>query len=192
MRRAAAALVAAALGLALTAAAAGAELDEPVSVTAEAPSAVAAGSAFQLSVAVAAEAGALDVAVQPLRAQIRAEPECAGSFAGGEGPVLADRALPAPAAGAAYSAELSLRARLDQQGETTLCAYLDDAEERQFATDTEAAVAVVAPCTVSRRQVGKLRRRVRRVGRRVHGLDRRIRRAHRHHAPKQRLRGLQR
>ncbi len=166
-------LLLAALGVVLLAAQpAVATLDEPVSVTAQAPETVAAGTAFPLRVDVAAEAGALDIAAQPLRLRVRFAPECGGSFAGTEGPTAIDRVLPAPAPGAAYAQSVSVRAKLGAPGPETVCAFLEDADERQFATDTEATVTVVPPCPAARRKVGKLKVRLARIDRRLRKLRR--------------------
>ncbi|HEX5526140.1 MAG TPA: alkaline phosphatase family protein [Solirubrobacterales bacterium] len=167
------AVLLATLGVALLAAQpAAAALDEPVSVTAQAPEAVAAGTAFPLRVDVAAEASALDVAAQPLRLRVRFAPECGGSFAGTEGPTAIDRVLPAPTPGAAYSQSVSVRAKLGAPGPETVCAFLEDAAERQFATDTEATLTVVPPCPAARRKIGKLKQRLARIDRRLRKLRR--------------------
>lgn len=172
MKRAAVLLLAA-LGVALlTAQPAAAVLDEPVSVTAQAPEAVAAGTAFPLRVDVAAEPGALDIAAQPLRLRVRFAPECGGSFAGTEGPTAIDRVLPGPAPGAAYAQSVSVRAKLGAPGPETVCAFLEDADERQFATGTEETLTVVPPCPAARRKVGKLKQRLARIDRRARKLRR--------------------
>lgn len=172
MRRAAVLLLAV-LGAALLAAQpAAAALDEPVSVTAQAPEAVAAGVAFPLRVDIAAEAGALDVAAQPLRLRVRFAPECGGSFAGTEGPTAIDRVLPAPAPGAAYAQSVSVKTKIGAPGPETVCAFLEDSDERQFATDTEETLTVVPPCPAARAKVGKLKRRLARVDRRLRKLRR--------------------
>jgi hypothetical protein len=163
-----AALAAALLGAQPAAAA----LNEPVSVTAQAPEAVAAGSAFPLRVDVAAEAGALDVAAQPLRLRVRFAPECGGSFAGTEGPTAIDRALPAPTPGAAYAQSVSVKAKIGAPGPETVCAFLEDGSERQFATDTEEALTVTPPCPAAKRKAGQLKRRLARVDRRLRKLRR--------------------
>jgi phosphatidylinositol-3-phosphatase len=186
LRKAALAAIAAAgtIALGLSAAPAGAELEEPVSVFAEAPGTVTAGSPFRLEVEVKAEPGALDVAAQPLRLRVKAAPECGGSFAGSEGPTLLDRVLPAAAAGAAYDEKVSARAVLGQRGEETLCAFVEDDEERQFATDTEAVVTVIGPaCKSSKRRLAKLHRR-------LHASGRKIATALRHGAPRKRVQAL--
>ena len=177
MRRAAVLLLAALGAALLCAQPAAAAFGEPVSVTAQAPAAVAAGTAFPLQVDVAAEAGALDIAAQPLRLRVRFSPECGGSFAGTEGPTAIDRVLPAPTAGAPYAQSVSVKAKLGAPGPETICAFLEDSSERQFATDTEETLTVVPPCSAAKRKVGKLKRRLARLDRKL----RKLRRA-KHHA----------
>lgn len=170
-------LVAALLGAQPAAAA----LDEPVSVTAQAPEAVAAGTAFPLKVDVAAEAGALDIAAQPLRLRVRFAPECGGSFAGTEGPTAIDRALPAPTPGAPYAQSVSVKTKIGAVGPETVCAFLEDNDERQFATDTEETLTVVSPCPAAKRKLARLKRQLRHASskRKRHRLKKRLRRARR-------------
>jgi hypothetical protein len=158
-----------------------AALDEPVSVTAQAPPAVAAGTAFPLSVDVAAEAGALDIAAQPLRLRVRFAPECGGSFAGTEGPTAIDRVLPGPTPGAAYAQSVSVRAKIGAPGPETVCAFLEDDDERQFATDTDETLTAVAPCPAARRKLARLKRKLRHASskRKRHRLKKRLRKARR-------------
>lgn len=168
-------LAGAALFLALPAVA---DLEEPVSVTASVPQNAVAGKAFPLAVDVAAEPGALDIAAQPLRLRVRFAPECGGSFAGTEGPTAIDRRLPAPSAGAAYATSVSIRAKIGAPGPETVCAFLEDSQERQFATDTEASLNVVPPCPAARRQVGRLKRRIYALNRLIGRLQRRQHESH--------------
>ena len=133
----AAAMIAAAAGTASAS-----PFEEPVSVTATAPAAVSSGTPFQLEVAVAAEAGALDIAAQPLRLRVKFEPECGGSFAGTDGPVAIDQVLPAPVTGAPYAQTVTASETLRALGPETICAFVEDSQERQFATDTEAELTV--------------------------------------------------
>ncbi|MGN6217780.1 MAG: alkaline phosphatase family protein [Solirubrobacterales bacterium] len=178
MRRAAVLSLAALGALLLGAQPAAAALDEPVSVTAQAPAVVAAGTAFPLEVGVEAEAGALDIADQPLRLRVRFAPECGGSFAGTEGPTAIDRVLPAPSAGAPYAQSVSIKAKIGAPGPETVCAFLEDRDERQFATDTEETLTVVPPCPVAERKVGQLKRRLARIDRHLRKLRRAKRHAH--------------
>jgi hypothetical protein len=155
---------------------------EPVELTVEAnPGLVASKQPFTVRVGVAAEAGGLDIAAQPLRLRVKLEPECGGSFAGTEGATLIDRQLSAPQPGAAYSATLSARARLGAFGTETVCAFLEDAQERQFATSTEEAVVVSRPCTVATRRLARLRKARHHAHgpKRRHRLNKRIRKARR-------------
>jgi hypothetical protein len=172
LRRSWAGAVAAAAGLLIVAGPAAAQLAEPVSVTADAPATVAAGAPFRLRVDVAAEPGALDIAAQPLRLRVRLGPECGGSFAGTEGPTAIDRVLPAPAAGAAYSAGVTATSKVGAVGEETVCAFLEDGQERQFATDTEATIAVTLGCPAANRLLSQLRRRFAHLNRRIAKLRR--------------------
>ena len=178
MRRGAVVLLAALAAALLGAQPAAAALGEPVSVTAQAPEAVAAGTAFPLQVDVAAEAGALDIAAQPLRLRVRFAPECGGSFAGTEGPTALDRALPAPTPGAPYAQSVSTKTKIGAPGPETVCAFLEDNDERQFATDTEETLTVVPPGPAAKRMVGQLKRRLARIDRQLRKLRRAKRHAH--------------
>jgi len=157
---------------------AAAEFDEPVSVTATAPDAVAAGDPFPLSVEVKADPGALDIAAQPLRLRVRFQPECGGSFAGTEGPTAIDQALPAPTPRAAYDKTVAVKAQIGAVGPETVCAFVEDSQERQFATDTEEALTVVPACPAARRIVGTTKRRLARILRRLRALKHRRHKAH--------------
>jgi phosphatidylinositol-3-phosphatase len=171
-----------------------ADLLEPVSVTADAPQVVSAGESFKLGVEVAAEAGALDIAKPPLHLRVRYAPECGGSFAGSEGPIALDRTLPAPVGGAAYSQSVSVKSKIGSTGTMTVCAFLEDSEERQFATDTEAEIAVVPPCAAAQSALAKLRRQLRGLKRRIATTRRHLRGAHgaRRHRLVRRLQKLRR
>ena len=155
-----------------------AELDEPVTVTVSAPTAVALNARLTVQVSVEADAGALDIAAQPLRLRVRLEPECGGSFAGTEGPTAIDSVLPAPSPGAPYSATATGSVRLGSPGAETVCAFLEDAQERQFATDTESTVVVGPACTSATQNIARLRRRSARLQRRAAHLRRARRHAH--------------
>lgn len=184
------------------ASASAAPFEEPVSVTANAPAAVGAGVPFQLQVEVAAEAGALDIAAAPLRLRVKFEPECGGSFAGTEGPVAIDRVLPAPAPGGAYSQTITASPTLGPLGPETVCAFLEDGQERQFATDTEEELTVVkdgaaaVTCARATNTLKRLKRSLKKLDRRIHNLHQRIRhtqdakkrRAELHHLKKLRKR----
>lgn len=178
MKRAVLAVLCLAAAGAFAAAPALGELAEPVSITAAAPTEVVAGRAFPLSVDVKAEAGALDIAAQPLRLRVRFAPECGGSFAGTEGPTAVDRVLPAPSAGAPYEASVSVKTKIGSAGPETACAFLEDSQERQFATDTEEELAVVPRCPVARREVGRVKRKLTAVLHRLQALRRRQRHLH--------------
>jgi hypothetical protein len=169
----------AASGVLLSAAAAPAgQLDEPVVLTVSAPAAVALNSRFTVQVSVEADAGALDIAAQPLRIRVRLEPECGGSFAGTDGPTAIDSVLPAPAPGAPYSATATGSIRLSSPGAETICAFLEDAQERQFATNTESTLVVGPACASAARKIARLRGRSTKLRRRVAHLRRARRHAH--------------
>ena len=155
-----------------------AELDEPVIVTVSAPAAVALNAPLTVRVSVEADAGALDIAAQPLRLRVRLEPECGGSFAGTEGPTAIDSVLPAPSPGAPSSATATGSVRLGSPGAETVCAFLEDAQERQFATDTESTVVVGPGCTSATQNTARLRRRSARLQLRAAHLRQARRHAH--------------
>jgi hypothetical protein len=130
---------------------------EPVELSVAAPAVVAAKRPFKVTVGVQADPGALDIAAQPLRLRVALEPECGGSFAGTVGPRAFDRQIPAPAAGGAYAFTGRGRVRVRSFGPETVCAFLEDAQERQFATSTEAIVRVSRACTTATRRLTRLR-----------------------------------
>jgi hypothetical protein len=175
---------------------AGAALLEPVTITATAPDPrVVAGSPFELEVAVEAEAGTLDIAAQPLRVRVKLAPQCGGSFIGTPGPAALEQTLPTPAAGAAYRQLVSGKVTVASPGEEVVCAFLEDAQERQFATDTEEEVTVLAPgaaapgtptqaaksCTSATRQMKTSKRKLKRLEHRIHKLQKKLRKAHGRH-----------
>jgi phage FluMu protein gp41 len=159
-------------GLALLAAEPVTAALEPVIVTVTAPPVVASKARFAVAVAVTADPGALAIAHQPLRLRVKLAPECGGSYAGTDGPVLIDRALPAPALGSAYETEQGAAVSLAAFGTETVCAFVEDAEERQFATSTEGTVTVSRACTVASRDLSRLQRRARHLRQRLAKLRR--------------------
>lgn len=170
-----AALLAPAALLLFGAAPAAAELGEPVTLTPSAPEVVALNSPFRLEVEVKADAGALGIAVQPLRLRVRMAPECGGSFAGTEGPTAIDAELPSPAATRRYDVTRSARVTLSSRGSESVCAFLEDSEGRQFATDVETTVSVAPGCTAATRRLAQSRRQASEANRRLAELRRRQR-----------------
>ena len=141
MRRAGAALFAtAALGLAL-AANAGAGGD-PIRLAIHTPASVEAHHPFGVAVKVAAGRGTLDIAAKPLRMRVRLAPECGATFGTSPGPTVIDHRLPPPQAGAPYRAAVKGRARIGRPGRRAVCAFLVDADQRQFATSVDTLVRV--------------------------------------------------
>ena len=198
MRRGPAAATAAVAALLLVGTSAEAALIEPVSVTATAPKTVSAGSQFALSVAVEAEAGALDIAAAPLTLGVKLAPECGGSLVGTPGSAVLERTLPGPTAGAAYAQTVTAQVTAPAVGTDVVCAFLQDSQERQFATDTEAEVNVVpgsgtsgataggattgAGCAAATGRLKAAKRGLRRLDKRIQKVKRKLRRAHgRHH-----------
>jgi hypothetical protein len=137
---------------------------EPISLRVHAPARVAAHTAFPVRVAVVANAGALDVAVKPLRLQVRLAPACGATFAGTEGPTVFNRKLkPPPAAGVRYHEDFTKRARAGL-GSYSLCAFLvQRGDARQFATSVDTPVAVTKRCTKATRKLDRLRGKLRRA-----------------------------
>lgn len=182
MRRTPAAALGGVLALLLLAGTAGAALLEPVTVTATAPETVTAGSPFKLEVAVEAEAGTLDIAAAPLRVRVKLAPECGGSFAGTPGPTALEQVLPNPVAGAAYSRTVTGQVTASGTGTDVVCAFLEDSQERQFATDTEEEVNVMSPatarrCTVATKELKVTKRKLRRLQKRIHKARGKLRQA---------------
>jgi len=163
-----------------------------VSITAEGPEYANVGTPFNVEVKVEAEAGTLAIAAQPLRAQVKLATRCGGSFAGTEGQTALDQQLPAPGSGP-YSQTVTAKVTPSTTGKFVLCAFLDDAQERQFATDTEAEVNVAAAgavpiagtatqCTAAKRQLTLIKRKLKRLELRIKKVKRKLRHVHgRHH-----------
>jgi hypothetical protein len=170
--------------LLILAAVAGAALIEPVTITATAPEAqVEAGKPFKLEVAVEAEAAALDIAARPLKVRVKLAPECGGSFAGTAGPAAYEATLASPPAGAALSQTLSAKVTAPSPGTEVVCAFLEDATERQFATDTEEEVTVlpagaVKQCTAATKQLQKAKKSLKRLEHRIKKVKRQVKKAH--------------
>lgn len=166
------------------AATAGAALLEPVTITATAPEPqVVAGAPFKLEIAVEAEAGTLAIAAQPLRARVKLAPECGGSFAGTAGPAAFEATLPAPGAGA-YKQLISGKATAAAPGTEVVCAFLEDATERQFATDTEEEITVLAAgattrqCTAATKQLTVAKKKLKRLEHRIKKVKKQVKKAH--------------
>lgn len=183
MRRTAAVLLGTLAAMSALAATSSAGLLEPVTIEAAAPEKVAAGSQFKLEVAVEAEAGALAIAVGTPRVQVKLAPECGGSFAGTEGPTALEQTLPAPGSGA-YKQTVSGKTSVPGPGTYAVCAFLDDGQDRQFATDTEEEVTVLSGsaaarlCTAATRQLESAKRRLKRLEHRIHKVRRQVKHAH--------------
>ena len=177
--------------LLLVGATAGAALLEPVTVTATAPGAVEAGKPFKLEVAVEAEAGALDIAAAPLTLGVKLAPECGGSLAGTAGAPVLLKTLPNPTAGAAYSQTVTGQVTASAAGTDLVCAFLQDSQERQFATDTGAEVNVLAAggggggaggttkhCTTATKELKAAKRNLKRLDHRIAKSKRKLRHTH--------------
>jgi hypothetical protein len=177
-----------ALGLVGSSAAA---LNEPVSISASAPEATEAGKPFTVEVAIEAEAGALDIAAAPLTLGVKLAPECGGSFVGTPGPVALQRTLPGPTAGAAYAQTVTGQITASAAGTDVVCAYLQDAQERQFATDTGAEVKVTSvggsigagqgsagKCAKVTKQLKAAKRNLKRLNHRIAKVKRNLRHTH--------------
>jgi hypothetical protein len=169
--------------LLLVAATAGGALLEPVTITATAPEPlVAAGTPFKLEVAVEAEAGALDIAVRPLRVRVKFAPECGGSFVGTPGPAAFEAPIAGPPAGAALKQTLVGKVTAPSPGPEVVCAFLEDATERQFATDTEEEVTVLAPgalkqCTAATKLLTAAKKGLKRLEHRIAKVKKQVKKA---------------
>lgn len=186
MRRALVAALAGAsvlLVMGVAAAPGGATPLEPVTVTANAPETVEAGKQFNLEVAVEAEAGALDIAALPLTLGVKLAPECGGSLAGTPGSPVLEKVLPNPQAGAAYSQTVTGTVAAPAVARDVVCAFLQDTQERQFGTDTEAEVNAVPAgalhqCTTAEARRKAARRSLKRLNRRIRRTKRKLHHAH--------------
>lgn len=183
MRRGAAAVLGALAAFLAIVATAGAALLEPVTITATAPEPrIVAGTPFKLEVALEAEAGTLDIAARPLRVRVKLAPECGGSFAGTAGPAAFEQTLAGPPAGAALKQMLIGKVTASTPGTEVVCAFLEDATQRQFATDTEEEVTVLAAgavkqCTAAAKQLKKAKRKLKRLEHRIQKVKRLIKKA---------------
>ncbi len=118
---------------------------DPVRLTVRAPERVAVGAPLKVSVRVDTDPGALDTRDGNIRMQVRlATGECGGSYLGTTGRTVIDAVLrPQPSPGASYTASAAGTTRPPKTGTLTVCAFLDDSEDRQFATDVDTQVRVV-------------------------------------------------
>jgi hypothetical protein len=184
LRRGAAVVLGGLAALLIVAATAGAALLEPVTITATAPEPQQeAGRPFTLEVAVEAEAGALDIAVRPLRVRVKLAPECGGSFAGTAGPTAYEATLAGPPAGAALKQTLNAKVTAASPGTEVVCAFLEDATERQFATDTEEEITVLAAgavkqCAAATKQLQKAKKSLKRLEHRITKVKKQAKKAH--------------
>jgi hypothetical protein len=182
LRRGAAVVLGGLAALLVVAATAGAALLEPVTITATTPEPqIVAGTPFKLEVEVEAEPGTLDIAALPLRVRVKLAPECGGSFIGTAGPAAFEQTLPAPAAGA-YKQLVSGKTTAASAGPEVVCAFLEDATERQFATDSEEEVTVLAPgavkrCTAVTKKLKTAKRKLKRLEHRIHKVKRLVKKA---------------
>lgn len=173
------------LALAGTAVAA---LIEPVAISATAPEAAEVGKPFTVQVAVEAEADALDIAAAPLTLGVKLAPECGGSLIGTPGTAVLQKTLPNPTPGAAYSQTVTAQVSTSTAGEDVVCAFLQDSQERQFATDTGTEVKVAAGgsgtgggaagrCAKATARLQGTKRSLRRLNHRIAKAKRKLRRA---------------
>jgi hypothetical protein len=187
LRRAAAVVLSGVLALLASANLASGAL-EPVTVTAKAPQSATTGAPFEIQVAVEAEPGALDIAAAPLRVRVKLAPECGGSFAGTPGPAVLDTTLSPPTPGQPYAQSVSAQATEPDPGTDTICAYLEDAQERQFATDTGAEVNFKPPsnppaaakqqCTNATRHLVVTKRNLKPLNKRIATTKRALHKSH--------------
>jgi hypothetical protein len=186
LRRSAAVLLGGLVALLGVGGTAGAALLEPVTITASAPETATAGTPFKLEVAVEAEPGQLAIAAQPLKVRVKLASECGGSFAGTPGPTALEQTLPAPAGSAPYKQTVSGSVTVPGAGTDAVCAFLEDAQERQFATDTEAEITVVSAgaarqCTAATKQLTVAKRKLKRLEHRIKKVKRTLHKAHGKH-----------
>ena len=197
-----------ALALLVPASATANSLSEPVSIAASAPTSATVGTPFELAVVVEADPSALDIAAMPLRVRVKLAPECGGSFAGTAGPAAFEATLPSPIPAGPYAQTFSGQVTESTAGTETVCAFLEDTQERQFATDTGVEVKVSAgasggggakgggatSCPVATRVLTAAKLDLKRLQKRIHKLRRAERHAHgkRHRVLAKRLRKLRR
>jgi hypothetical protein len=157
---------------------------EPMTITATAPSSTVVGSPFEIQVAVEAEPGALDIAATPLRVRVKLAPECGGSFAGTPGPAALEATLPPPAPGQPYAQTISGQVTETEPGTDTICTFLEDAQERQFATDTQTEVSIFATldsarqCTAAKQELLSTKRNLKPINRRIAKAKRALLKSH--------------
>ena len=112
-----------------------------------------------LKVAVSADPGALDDRSGSLRVQAKLAAECGGTFQYTPGTVLVDKQLsPQPSAGKAYSAAVQGSGKPSAYGELTVCVWLNDSQERTWASDQSIQVDVSPSCTRAAARYDAVRR----------------------------------
>jgi hypothetical protein len=113
-----------------------------------------------ISVRVAADAGALDDRNGPIRAQVKLASECGGTYQYTQGPVLLDKPLsPQPNTGHPYSGAAHGSGRPSAYGVQTVCVWIEDRDQRVFASDSFTQVNVSPACTSAAARYDALRRR---------------------------------
>jgi hypothetical protein len=148
-------LLAALVGLAMVPAATATVADEPVTLNVSVPAVVASNVPFAVGVSVAADPGALGSA--PMRVRVRAATECGASFDSTAGAVLLDKQL-------GPSGKVAGRGLTHSFGSFTACAFLEQqGDDRLFAFDDSATLAVTHPCTTYTRRVISTKRALKKV-----------------------------
>jgi hypothetical protein len=122
-------------------------------------------SPLAITVRVSADPGALDTRSGPLRIHVKLAAECGGTYQYTSGVVLLDKQLsPQPSTGYAYSALARGSGKPSAYGVRTVCAWLDDGDNRTFQSDQSTQVNVSASCTHAAARYDTARRQRRRRG----------------------------
>lgn len=116
---------------------------DPVRVTVSAPAKVYVGSKATIRVTVDADKGAFAGSSAPIRVRARLARNCGSSYEGTTGRTVVDAALnPQPSSGSTLHAVATGKPKLTKRGTNSLCVFVTDAEERQFAEDTDSTITV--------------------------------------------------
>ena len=154
-----AAALGAALAASLPAALAGADSFTPVQLGITVAQIARLGQSLPVTVRVSADPGALDNHSGPIRIQVKLAPECGATYQYTPGPVLLDAQLsPQPATGHAYSASAHGSGKPGAYGVQTVCAWLNDGQDRTWASEQSIQVDVSRACTTAAARYDAARR----------------------------------
>jgi len=116
---------------------------DPVRMSVVVPSKIYAGQHRTIRVTVDADSGAFDIAALPIKAQVKLATTCKGTFEDTHGRTIIDKAIrPQPTKGSDLAASASSKVSFSKRRSYEVCAFVTDAEMREFATDVDHTITV--------------------------------------------------